>query len=112
MSYTQHAELDLEPDEKYPDTLSLGTFDNDQQTGLVFEGPAGLETVIRFNHATIKRNQIVFTLTSGSRHHDQREVGSIEASQAVVNFIWNAVIQHVALTYTVQCPTEAWDTEN
>lgn len=101
MSFTTHAELDLEPEAAYGDTLSLGTFRRGNQNALVFDGAAGLETVIRFDEAEIDghRSQARFYLHE--RAGGLLQVGSMEAPPNVVTFLLDAVEEHDELDYDV-----------
>ena len=101
MSFTSHAEMDTGGDNRYTGYISLGTERRSHQTVMVFDGPDGLETTIRFTELTIGRNSIVFYSTARGRDGRRTKVGQIEAQPDVVQFLKEAVGESGDLDYDV-----------
>ena len=101
MSFTEHAQMVFESEGRYADYLSLGTERRSHQTVMVFDGPDGLETVIRFTELTVGRNSVVFYSRTRGRSSQRVQTGSIEGQQDVVDFLTEAVEEHEQLQYDV-----------
>lgn len=101
MSFNQHAQTSTGGDNRYTGFISLGTERGSDQTIMVFNGPDGLETTLRFTEITIGRNSIAFYSEHPGRHKRRQKVGMTEASSEVVNFLRAAVREHEELDYDV-----------
>lgn len=101
MSFNQHAQMETGGDNRYTGFISLGTERRSHQTVMVFNGPDGLETVLRFTEITIGRNSIAFYTEHPGRHKRRQKVGMIEASSEVVGFLRAATREHEELDYDV-----------
>ncbi len=87
---------------RYTGFITLGTERRGHQTVMVFDGPDGLEMSLRFTKLTIDRNSIAFYSEQPGRSKRRCEVGMIEASSEVVDFLVSAVQEHDALDYDVE----------
>ena len=101
MAYTEHAQMAFEEDNRYTDYLSVGTERRGNQTLLVFDGPDGLETVIRFTEITVGRNTVMFYSEHPGRYKRRQKTGQIEGQENVVEFLLSAVEEHEELDYDV-----------
>lgn len=79
--------------------LTLGT--DKRSTMVVFRGPGGFETVIRFDRVVIAPNRLVFYVEPHSHNGRERKTGSMEVSERVASFIREAP-NDSELEYTVE----------
>lgn len=101
MGFTAHAEMETGGENRYTGFVSLGTERRSHQTVMVFNGPDGLETSIRFTEVRIGNNAIRFYSKPRGRRSRSCQTGSIEASPEFVRFIRNAHFESADLDYTV-----------
>lgn len=101
MSFTTHAQMETGGDNRYTGFLTLGTESRGNQTVMVFNGPDGLETTIRFTEITIGRNSIAFYTVHPGREKRRVKTGMIEGQADILSFLKDAPRQHEALDYDV-----------
>ncbi len=73
---------------EYDDSVFTLGYDGNQPM-MIFHGPSGLETAIRFDGVVITTNKIYFYVEPRTGV-SKRETGSMEAAEQVVSFIADA----------------------